>query len=157
MLFVEKIIVLIFSVIIVTMFSQVVFRYLLNQSLYWSEEIVRYLFVWMVFIGGALVTREDGHIGIDYLFSVIPVHVTGILKLAASLVVVAVSIFFLITGIELMLRLQGSQSPALGLPINWFLYAALPASSIASAWYGIQNFITLSKTVFNRSQEVDLS
>ncbi len=157
MILVEKIIAIIFGIIIVTMFSQVVFRYLLNQSLYWSEEIVRYLFVWLVFIGGALVTREDGHIGIDYLINIIPFRLAIILRLTASLVVVAVSVFFIITGAVLIFKLKGSQSPALGLPINWFLYAALPAASIVSAWYGIHNFIALLKPLSNRSPEVDPS
>jgi len=36
---IEKLVALLFAIIIITMFSQVLFRYILNQSLYWSEEI----------------------------------------------------------------------------------------------------------------------
>ena len=143
---IEKFIAFILAVIIVTMFTQVVFRYLLNQSLYWSEEIVRYLFVWLVFFGGALVVRDNGHIGIDFLLSIMPARYRKYFQLAGSIIVVVVSIFFIAAGLVLVFKLRGSHSPALGLPINWFLYGALPLASFFSAWYGYVNFKKIRKT-----------
>lgn len=155
--FLEKVIAILLAIIIITMFSQVVFRYLLNQSLYWSEEIVRYLFIWLVFLGGALVTRDDGHIGIDYLLTIIPSKHRNLLRIFGSIVVILVSIFFSIGGIILVFRLKGSLSPALGLPVNWFLYAALPAASLFSTWYGYKNFIKLRNSISSPSPEVEPS
>ena len=40
-----------FFVLVVVTFAQVVFRYLIGYSLYWSEEAARYLFVWISFLG----------------------------------------------------------------------------------------------------------
>ncbi len=150
---IEKIIALLFSLIIITMFTQVIFRYLFNQSLYWSEEIVRYIFVWLVFLGGALVTRDREHIGIDFLLSKFPSRFSKSLTYINLSIIILVNFFFTIAGIILVFKLKGSFSPALGLPVNWFLYAALPLSSLLSGYYGYQNIRKIKKTTNYLSEE----
>ena len=54
---------LVFTVILV--FSQVVMRYVFQSSLYWSEELARYLFVWQTWLGASLAVREASHIRIE--------------------------------------------------------------------------------------------
>ena len=152
---IEKLTAWILGIIIVTMFSQVVFRYLLNQSLYWSEEIVRYLFIWLVFLGGALVIKDDGHIGIDFLLLKLPRKFSTGLKMAGNIVIILTSIFFTVTGFILVYKLKGSYSAALGLPVNWFLYAALPLASVISIWYGYRNLIHFKNKLTDISREVD--
>jgi TRAP-type C4-dicarboxylate transport system permease small subunit len=51
------------SVIVVV---QVFSRYLFNYSFVWAEELVRYLMIWMVMIGSALVQSKNDHIRIDF-------------------------------------------------------------------------------------------
>lgn len=136
--FAEKILAVIFGIIIITMFSQVVFRYVFNQSLYWSEEIVRYLFVWFVFIGGAAVIKDGNHIGIDFILLKLPKKYSSKLKLINSILILLVNIFFLIAGFIWVYKGAGSSSPALGLPINWFLYASLPVASIIAIYFNVK-------------------
>ena len=152
---VEKLLALLFAIIIITMFSQVVFRYIFNQSLYWSEEIVRYLFVWLVFFGGALVIREDGHIGIDFLLTKIPDKYSRKLKYLDYYVSIIVNLFFAIAGTILIFKLRGPSSPALGLPVNWFLYGALPMASIISIYYIYLKFKKARNSENNLSEEAD--
>lgn len=66
--------ILIFSyiVIIAVCFVAVIFRYVLNDSLTWAEEVARYLFIAMVFLGGAYVILEDGHLRMDVLYTSVP-------------------------------------------------------------------------------------
>lgn len=45
---------------------QVFSRYLFNYSFVWAEELVRYLMIWMVMIGAALVQSKNEHIRIDF-------------------------------------------------------------------------------------------
>jgi TRAP-type C4-dicarboxylate transport system permease small subunit len=45
---------------------QVVLRYLFNFSFVWSEELIRYLMIWMVMIGSALVQARNEHVRIDF-------------------------------------------------------------------------------------------
>jgi TRAP-type C4-dicarboxylate transport system permease small subunit len=51
-------------------FLQFFTRYVLNDSLAWTEEIARYALMWIVFIGGAMVTRRNTHIAVELLFNV---------------------------------------------------------------------------------------
>jgi len=137
----EKILVIIFSIIILTMFSQVIFRYLINKSLYWSEEIVRYLFVWFVFIGGAAVIRDGNHIGIDFLLMKLPEKISRKMKMVNAFLMLLVNIFFIIAGFIWVSKSHGSHSPALSLPINWFLYASLPCASLIAVYFNIKRIV----------------
>src|SRR3954468_23193424 len=46
-------------------FLQFFTRYVLNDSLAWTEEIARYGLMWLTFIGGAVVTRKKAHIAVE--------------------------------------------------------------------------------------------
>jgi TRAP-type C4-dicarboxylate transport system permease small subunit len=51
-------------------FLQFFTRYVLNDSLAWTEEIARYGLMWVVFVGGAMVTRRNTHIAVELLANV---------------------------------------------------------------------------------------
>lgn len=57
------------SIIIVL---QVFFRYVLNNSLSWSEELARYLFIWMIYIGISYGVKMDKHICVDAVYTFMP-------------------------------------------------------------------------------------
>jgi len=51
-------------------FLQFFTRYILNDSLAWTEEIARYGLMWVVFIGGAMVTRRNTHIAVELMSNI---------------------------------------------------------------------------------------
>src|SRR5919205_599674 len=60
-------------------FLQFFTRYVLNDSLAWTEEIARYGLMWVVFIGGAMVTRRNSHIAVVLLPNLLPAWTARIL------------------------------------------------------------------------------
>src|SRR3954452_21988865 len=56
-----------FWALAIIVFLQFFTRYILNDSLSWTEEIARYGLMWLAFIGGAVVTRKNSHIAVELL------------------------------------------------------------------------------------------
>ena len=87
---------------------QVFFRYVLNQSLFWSEELARFLLVWLTFFGASVAYYRKANPGIDILYAKMS---PSILKASALLIHTAwiklfcVMIFFVFK-LAYFLRLQ---------------------------------------------------
>lgn len=127
---------------VVVMLVSILFRYVLNHSLSWSDEFVRYLFVWLTLLGSAVVFRDREHIRIDYFIDLFP---PALRRAVDILVLCAVSLFFLATlvlGAMWVHETRGTWTSALGWPLNWFFYAALPASSLLGVYYAVRRFVS---------------
>jgi len=107
---------------------QVIFRYLLNNSLSWPEEVARLGFVWVVFLGMALAIRRDAHLRIDIVDKLADTFGAQ-LPVAVRVVMVAAACAALAHhGMELVSRALGS-TPALQIPFR-YLYSAVPVGAI---------------------------
>jgi TRAP-type transport system small permease protein len=89
-------------VMVVMVFGNVVLRYAFNSGIAVSEELSRWFFVWMTFLGAIVALKEHGHLGTDMLVSRLP-RGGKVLCLAASQL--------LMLGVTLML-LKGSWEQA---------------------------------------------
>ena len=63
----EIAIITLFSVIIFTVFMQVVARYVFNSPPAWTEEVARYCQVWLVLLTSSICIRKGSHLAVDYL------------------------------------------------------------------------------------------
>jgi TRAP-type transport system small permease protein len=116
--------------ILVTL-TQVVFRYGLESSLSWSEELARYMFVWIIFIGASVATRRRQHIFVEVLVAQFPERLrTGVDLLG----ILASASFFIVLGYVswlLMLNAWQQYSTALDIRIA-YVYAAAPIGAALS-------------------------
>ena len=60
----EKYLIFQLAVSVCVIFVQVFFRYVLNDSLSWSEELARYLYIWQGWLGISLIERKRKHVSI---------------------------------------------------------------------------------------------
>lgn len=70
---VEVLIAAFLAVMVVMVFGNVVLRYGFNSGIIVSEEVSRWLFLWMTFLGAVVALKEHGHLGTDFLISRLPV------------------------------------------------------------------------------------
>ena len=68
----EVFIALALAVMVVLVFGNVVLRYAFNSGITISEEVSRWLFVWMTFMGAIVAIKEHGHLGTDMLVARLP-------------------------------------------------------------------------------------
>lgn len=68
----EGLMALMLAIMVVMVFGNVVLRYGFNSGITVSEEVSRWLFVWMTFLGAIVAVREHGHLGTDMLISKLP-------------------------------------------------------------------------------------
>lgn len=68
----EFILVACLGAMVVMVLGNVILRYTLNSGIDMSEEMSRYLFVWLTFIGAVVAFREGAHLGVDSLVAHLP-------------------------------------------------------------------------------------
>jgi TRAP-type C4-dicarboxylate transport system permease small subunit len=70
---IEILIAVFLAVMVVMVFGNVVLRYALNSGIVVSEELSRWLFLWVTFLGAVVALKEHAHLGSDFLVSRLPV------------------------------------------------------------------------------------
>jgi TRAP-type C4-dicarboxylate transport system permease small subunit len=128
----EAITVLLLAAYFILVVLQVFFRYVLNRSLFWSEEVVRFALVWSVMLGSAVVAYRGEHIRIDILDALLPARARrGVARLAAFLTF-TFCVILAATGIQFALRTLTQRSAVLEVPM-WAVYAAVPVGAVLEA------------------------
>ena len=112
--------------------AQIFFRFILKSSLIWSEELMRYMFVWLSFITASIAVREHKHISVDFVTSFIPAKINRIFYLISRIAILAYYYFMIPAGFALCAKTAANKSTIL--PITWnYVYAALPVGMILMA------------------------
>ncbi len=114
-----------YTMIVTTIGVEVVRRFVLSYSSIWGEEVARYAFIYLVWIGLAAVVRDRSSIRIDVLLHIIPVTFKAFFYLLGDIVMVIVAMFALFYSIETFLTSLKFSSVTHGLRIanTWFLFA----------------------------------
>ena len=130
-------------VMLVTIFAQVITRYGFSYTPEWSEELARYLFVYVVFLGSALIMGESGHLAVEFLPNRFKGTVFG--KLLAALALLCGSLFVLILlvqGAKMTAVMTFQESPGLGISMS-YVYAVIPVSAVLMMLYLIRDTLRI--------------
>ena len=127
----EKITGALLVVMISLIFIQVLTRYVFDYSIAWSEEVTRYLFVWMIFLTLNLTIRDNLPIRIDLIDQYLPDKPRKIIDIFVILLSLITFIVFSYSGYMFTLRGMLSTSPALGIPL-YIAYVAMPIGFVLS-------------------------
>jgi TRAP-type C4-dicarboxylate transport system permease small subunit len=132
---------------VVDVFWGVITRYLLESQSSWTDELARFLLVWLSILGAAYASGKRLHIAIDLIPPKWDRKWRNHLDIATQIIVLLFTIaVFLIGGTRYVYIsfALGQTSPALQLPIG-FVYMVLPISGIFILYYKIQEIAMLLK------------
>lgn len=109
----------------VVIFAQVVMRYVFGSSLVWSEELARYVFIWLIYLGISYGARMMKHIKIEAALGLFPKKSRPYMTILGDALFLAFSVIiaYLAYGVVMQQVKLGQNSPAMQIPM-WFMYSA---------------------------------
>ena len=103
---------------------QVFSRYVLNHSLFWSEELARYLFIWLVFLSAAMVLRQDRHIQVSAVVDRLPASMKRVVIILGDILMLAFVLVVFVEGIRLANMVRTVLTAAMEIPWS-FVYLGI--------------------------------
>lgn len=134
--------VLMFIIVGTNVFS----RYILNSSLGWADELARFIFIWISFLGAVLAYQANEHIGLNYVVEKLPAgRIKELVMLSADLLVFIV-IFFLVKYGWIVANSATNVSPALYIPMKT-VYMIVPVSAVLMLLINVNKIISRLRTL----------
>lgn len=140
------------AVMVVLVFGNVVLRYAFNSGIAISEEVSRWLFVWLCFLGAVVAMKEGGHLGTDMLVSRLPLAGKKACLVLGHLLMLYLTWLFLAGSWQQALINHDVAAPVTGAPVALF-YASGVVFSVCA---GILLLQQLTRLLTGRLQERDL-
>jgi len=108
-----------YIIMTIVIFWQIIARFVLQSSLPWSEELARYLMAWAVFIGASIAAADGAHIGITAMVDRLPKKSSHKVRLVAVILSLIFAILMVYLGIIIIgfLIKTGQQSPSMRIPM----------------------------------------
>jgi TRAP-type C4-dicarboxylate transport system permease small subunit len=118
----------------IIVFANVMLRYLTDESIVWSEEVARYLMIWLTFLGIGPVFRIGGHIAVDSLHSVLPRRLALVLRAGIFVLIAGFSLALVRLGSILVERTWAQTTPVTEVPFG-LVSAAVPVGFLLALWH----------------------
>lgn len=133
---------------------QVFMRYVMDASLSWSEELARYLFIWLIYIGISYGAKVMRHIKIDAGLYLFPQNIRKYVVITGDILFLIFSVTVVVYSTKLIQRqiMIGQTSPAMNVPMA-LVYAAPAVGFFLTAIRQIQTIIYRVKRL-NIDEEV---
>ncbi|OJA05920.1 TRAP transporter small permease [Halomonas sp. QHL1] len=108
----------------------------------WTEEVARFLLVWITFLAGTLAFQRGRHIAVTFVVDALPGRLRQIARIAALLIVLAFMITLIVIGYRYMQVQSFQKSASLRLSMT-YVYAVMPICAAIMAWYALIDIIEL--------------
>lgn len=132
----DSLVLILFWVLAGVVFLQFFTRYILNDSVAWTEEIARYLLIGVTFLGSVMATRKQSHIAVEFIFRWVPRTGRRIAQFSIDVITTAFFIVLAVLTVQIAGRTR-QLMVSLELPksiIYWIVVAAFVCMALYSAW-----------------------
>ena len=140
---VEAVVFALLAVLVLVISACVFWRYVLNDSLSWGEELGRYLLVWISFLGASMATYRGAHIGIGVVVDRLPAKLRRPLAMLVDVCMAAFLATLVYQGIKILPVMEVRSAPTLPIRMD-VVYAVMP---IAAAVMLLHVVADLGRTV----------
>lgn len=132
---------------VIMILSQVFFRYVLNDSLPWTEEMAKFAMVWIAFLVAPWVYRQDLNVAIHMFADAFPILLRKISELMITLLVIVICVIFLNESIDFMLGGWGIRASSVPVKLAYF-YACGPISFALLCAVGLEKAVLQLMSLF---------
>lgn len=136
------IIVLLMAAMVVDMTIQITFRYIIKNSPVWTEELVRYLFAWQIYLATGLAFGRGSHIVVDLVTTLAKGLLRRLLLIVSNLIVLSFLLLLVVQGWKMAIVTSNTLSTTMGVSMG-LVYAALPVSAAIGAIYTLLHLVHL--------------
>lgn len=140
-LLVDSMVVISFIGVIIFGSIQVFSRYLFQRPLFGTEEVMKFLGVWLTFVGTSIAVREDAHIKVDTLYLRLSPGIRKVADWAVNISILIFNLFILFYGYRLSVRYASFRTPALRWSMST-LYAAVTFGAFLNSLYIIRTMLS---------------
>jgi TRAP-type C4-dicarboxylate transport system permease small subunit len=109
----------------------------------WTEEVARFLLVWITFLGATLAFHRGRHIAVTFVVDALPARLAQLARIAAVLVALGFFVTLVVIGYRYMQVQSFQRSASLRLSMT-YVYAVIPLSAAIMAWYALIDVIELT-------------
>lgn len=124
----------------VTIFAQVVFRYVFSSPIYWADEFAVLVFAWMIFIGTVVTTKYNEHLSVDTFIRMFPQRLQVMLTITTNAAIFLVIVLLFVEGVALTQKTAGLNYPAMEIS-RGFLYISVPVTTPLMGIYLLRTII----------------
>ena len=149
----EALVILSFAMMVILVFAQVVTRYLTDNSLTWSEELSRFIMVWMVYLASVLTYNAQQHIVVDALISQLRGLAKTIVLLINKLAVMVFIVFVIIGASQFLPTTAIQKSPANNI-VMAHVYIVIPISLFCIGILNLRDIVMLVCSIFKKETPV---
>lgn len=133
----ETLLALMVAVMVLGCLWQVFTRFVLSDPSKYTEELLRYLLIWMTMIGVPYAYGQGKHLSINLLIKSFDEKGKLMTNILIELLIMALSVFVMIAGGWMVtMNSAGQISPAMGMPME-FYYLCVPISGVLMVIYGL--------------------
>ena len=136
----KVLLILVLVSMVVILMAHIVFRYVINNSLTWSEELLKIMLVWFGMMSVAVLAARREHVAIVVFKEHMPKKVQNFLTKLTQFIIVGICILMVVIGIQYCMKAGFRLTPALRIPYAW-AYAAIPVAFVPVTLFELRNFI----------------
>lgn len=149
---IEVVVTVLLAAMVVMVFGNVVLRYVFNSGLHVSDELSRFAFIWLTFLGAVLTFRDNAHVNIETLLVRLSPLGRRICMALTQIVVVICSAALFLGTLAIRPYNVTMKAPVTGVPMNWISDVGL----VAAAGFALIALIRLGRIVSGHMSDAEI-